>query len=251
MFFKKHKRKLSLLILLLLCLEFSACSSSRPIELPELPAFKNVNIIIISLDTLRKDRLGAYGHPGSISPFIDRFTCSSVVFEDVASQSASTWTSHRSLFVSKYISRHTEGDPVSGSTLADRFRLAGYRTAAFVDGGKMHRRYGHSVGFDMYDDQGGHLKKIVPKAQQWILNHSSEPFFLFLHTYDIHAPYNPEDRDDQVFLGNYTVPDSYRTEAPIYLNTLNLNSFELSRISLLYNGGVRSCDRQLAEFFRF
>jgi len=235
----------------MLVMELFACSLSEPRKPPVLPDLKNKNIIMISLDTLRKDRLGAYGHPDSITPFLDRLTSSSVVFEDVASQSASTWTSHRSLFVSKYVSSHTPGDPVPGTTLADHFKLAGYRTAAFVDGGKMHHRYGHSVGFDEFDDQGGHLKKIIPKARQWLIDRKQDKFFLFLHTYDIHAPYNPLDNDGKVFLGNKTVPDEFRTGAPIYLNTLHLPPDQLERLSSLYNGGVRSCDHQLAEFFNF
>lgn len=232
---------------------FSGCRHREDIALNA--RRPSANVILISLDTLRKDRLSAYGSPLSISPFLDRFCQSALVFEDVVSQSASTWTSHRSIFMSRYVHGHPVGDPDPSMTLAGQFQQAGYRTAAFVDGGKMHSRYGHAAGFDLYDDTGGHLESIVPRARQWLLDHctgdSDTPFFLFLHTYDIHAPYNPEDLDDRVFLGNTTVPSTYRTEAPRYLNTLNLNREQLEQLSRLYNGGVRSCDRRLAALFHF
>lgn len=230
----------------------SGCTSPAPLPLPQIPELSRHNVIMISLDTLRRDHLGAYGCPDPVSPLLDRLAQRSVVCEDVASQSASTWTSHRSLFTGQYIAHHSAGDPLDGTTLASHFRDNGYATAAIVDGGKMHRRYGHAVGFEEYDDAGGRLEAIIPRAQQWITDHRETPFFLFLHTYDIHAPYNPLQHDDQVFLSNPDdIPVSYRTEAPIYLNTLNLNQTELKKLADLYKGGVRSCDRQLTELFNF
>jgi len=242
----------AVLVIICVCL---ASGCRRSAQTPETIRRPGAGVILISLDTLRKDRLGAYGFPDSVSPFLDRFCRTSVVFEDVASQSASTWTSHRSVFLSRYVHDHPAGDPDPSETLAGRFRAAGYRTAAFVDGGKMHQRYGHAAGFDSYDDEGGHLAAIIPKVRDWLLDHRDRqpetPFFLFLHTYDIHAPYNPEDRDDRVFLGNTPVPPEFRTETPRYLNTLNLDRSQLELISRLYTGGVRSCDRRLATLFHF
>lgn len=208
------------------------------------------NLIVISLDTLRGDRLGCYGCSHPISPFIDRLSRRLVLFADVLSQTPSTITSHRSIFTSKYLNKQSLSYPEESETLAGRFRAAGWRTGAFVDGGLMHSRYGNSAGFQIYDDSGGGLAAVCRKGLEWCVSKEDTPFFLFLHTYDIHCPYDPPYPYSDMFRPDTPFP--YETEGKCgrtYFNNLPLTDEDKAHISGLYDGGVRACDTQLMVFF--
>lgn len=208
------------------------------------------NAILISLDTLRHDRLGCYGCPSPVSPFLDAFSRHAVVFSDPLAQTPSTVTSHRAIFTSRYLYAHDAGHPLPGETLAGTFQSAGWETAAFVDGGLMNHIYGNAAGFEQYDDRGGGLEAVCSRAREWLRPGVKPGFFLFLHTYDIHCPYTPPGQFGKMFVPD--IPFRFETEGKCgrsYFNSLNLNADDYRYIRGLYDGGVRYCDSVLEKFF--
>ncbi|TDJ70682.1 MAG: hypothetical protein E2O39_09705 [Planctomycetota bacterium] len=182
---------------------FSIPACSRP-QLPP-------NIILIVVDTLRADYLGSYGFEGAISPNLDRLASESVVFEQCFAQAPWTKPSTASLLTSLYPQVHGltnhegkywgEGSaeartgilPDRAVTLAEELRDAGYRTAAIVSNPWLHHDYGFAQGFDFYDDHAAWSfargDVIVDAARTWIEERGTEPFFLYVHFMDVHAPY--------------------------------------------------------------
>ena len=135
------------------------------------------NILLISLDTLRADRLGAYGYPRPTSPFIDALAADGALFTDVSSPSSKTATSHMTMFTGMHPTVHgvrncytPETERVSGEMplLTEHFDRAGYRTAAFTGGGMMTHELGFDRGFEIYDDQVGGADNVFPRAEKWL-----------------------------------------------------------------------------------
>ncbi|HEY5657551.1 MAG TPA: sulfatase-like hydrolase/transferase, partial [Myxococcota bacterium] len=157
-----------------------------------------LNVIIVSLDDLRADRLGAYGYARDTSPQIDAFAHEGVVFRDAITQFTSTWHSHRALFSGRYAFR-----PGDRTFLAEQLRAHGYRTAAFTGGGFLNRKFGLDAGFEVYFDEldHGRLDLILEPALEWLERNRGEPFFLFFHTYEAHCPWAPPEPYRSLFVG--------------------------------------------------
>jgi len=227
-----------------------ACNDSVPSENSESKNIKPLNLILISLDTLRSDRLGCYGYPLPTSPFIDELSRHSVIATDVLAQNPSTILSHRSIFTGKYVYQQPPGRASQKDTLAGKLAAQNYCTAAFTDGGLMHRRYGNDPGFDVYNDQGGGLAANIDRSMAWLDTLSDRAFFLFLHTYDIHYPYTPPEPFADVFLPPgeppYHLGSDYGQD---YWNKQNLNRNEFIWISRRYDGGIRSTDTNLTRLW--
>ncbi len=164
------------------------------------------NLVLVSIDTLRPDHLGCYGYGRDTSPAIDRVAREGLVFREVVSQSPWTLPSHATMLTSTYSSVHgvTRDDRVlspSFTTLAEYLAQAGYRTAAFTGGGYMNRRFGFDQGFEIYMDRytegeadpflDVHWSTFRNHVLDWLGAHHDEPFFLFVHSYDVHKPYDP------------------------------------------------------------
>jgi arylsulfatase A-like enzyme len=159
------------------------------------------NVVLVSIDTLRADRLSCYGYGKPTSPFIDSLARDGIMFRDTIAQANWTLPSHVSLFTSLYpdVHRVQQGkDKMGGSftTMAEILKRNGYGTAAFVDGGVMAGIFGFGQGFDLYDDMSSGDEK-DKRVVNWIDSHGDKPFFLFYHTYDVHCPYryHPHPRD--------------------------------------------------------
>ncbi|MGH7894412.1 MAG: sulfatase, partial [Candidatus Binatia bacterium] len=154
------------------------------------------NVVLVSIDTLRADRLGTYGSKRPTSPVLDRrLAAEGVVFEQAFSHSPKTTPSHMTMLTSLYESVHgvglwaREAAPVLNPrvhTLAEILKNAGYATAAFTAGAHMHRERGFVQGFDAYK-HGEQLHR----ALTFLDAHQRRPFFLFFHTYEVHDPYVP------------------------------------------------------------
>ena len=166
-------------------------------------------IILISIDTLRADYLGAYGAPVELTPAIDALAGSGVLFDDAITSATSTLPSHTSLFYSVHTFVHNAytgnpSDPQITSPV-EVLRRAGYRTAAFVGGGQLRSVFSLDRGFETYEvvntrninsrtRDTDRLAQLVTAANGFLEQHGDEPFFLFLHTYEPHTPYNPPAR---------------------------------------------------------
>jgi arylsulfatase A-like enzyme len=166
------------------------------------------NVLLITIDTLRADHLHSYGFPLETSPNLDALAAESVVFERAIAAASSTAPAHASIMTSKYVREHSVGYLNGGSvldgstTIAEVFRGAGYRTAAFVSNDVLQRRTGLDRGFELYDDE---LRRRLPRrmlferiaedttksALRWLDSIGEEPFFLWVHYIDPHGPYTP------------------------------------------------------------
>ena len=172
-------------------------------------AARGPNLLLVSIDTLRADHLGAYGYALPTSPVIDaRLADEGVTFTDVYSQSPKTTPSHMTLFTSLYPSVHgvelwENGRPAhvlnpAVHTLAEVLKNAGYATAAFTGGAQIDPARGFDQGFDLYT-VGGQRRR----ALRWLGRHRWERFFVFYHTYDVHDPYLPPDEYIRLFDPDY------------------------------------------------
>jgi arylsulfatase A-like enzyme len=196
-------RRLSVLALLLcvaVCLALAACS--KPLREEALCA--KCNVILISMDTVRADRLGVYGHTRPTSPNVDRLAASSVVFENAISQTAWTLPGHGAMMTGLYPTRlgvtaypAKRGLP-KVRMLAEEFRRAGYATGAFTGGGFVAAHFGFSRGFDIYSSDGRRFEHNIDEALAWLRQHKQRRFFLFLHGYDAHRPYYSQPEDKKV-----------------------------------------------------
>jgi len=159
------------------------------------------NVVLISLDTLRPDHLGCYGYGRGTSPELDRFASQGILFLDARSQAPWTLPSHMSLFTSMLPS-HNRVEDINERlsedipTLAQILRARGYNTAALVNNGQMRAHWGFDRGFGLWreyevDTPAGNCENITAQALQWLRSRPKEPFFLFLHYYDPHDPYEP------------------------------------------------------------
>jgi choline-sulfatase len=158
------------------------------------------SIILISIDTLRADHLSAYGYRKIQTPNIDAFAQQGTVFSEVDSQIPLTLPAHTSLMTSTYpfengVEENAEIVPEGKITLASILRAHGYKTAAFVGSNILERRCGLDRGFEEYDSpfdtsrvrRDGAL--VLRAANAWLGAHRSQPVFLFVHLFDLHAPY--------------------------------------------------------------
>ena len=167
-------------------------------------------VILISIDTLRADHLIAYGYKKIRTPNIDSFADHGTVYQHIDSQIPLTLPSHTSLMTSTYpfqnrIEANVETVPPGDVTLASVLRANGYKTAAFIGSIILDRSYGLDKGFDFYDSPFTPAPGETPNpysarfrrdaalvtraARQWLNQNRAEPFFAFLHFYDLHTPY--------------------------------------------------------------
>ena len=165
-------------------------------------------VILISVDTLRADHLSCYQPGRTPTPHIDSLAKSGTLFSQVSALVPLTLPSHVAMFTSMFpFANGVEDNGVPfgpGETLATLLQNAGYRTAAFVGGFVLDRRFGLSRGFDLYDSpfdlhkktvtDAGDLKRpgaqVAAAAEHWLDQNGNSPFFLFLHLYDLHTPYD-------------------------------------------------------------
>jgi arylsulfatase A-like enzyme/Tfp pilus assembly protein PilF len=160
------------------------------------------------VDTLRADRLGAYGWEKAETPAIDALARRGTLFEHAFTVAPITLPAHASVLTGRFPSRHgIRGNSFytldeAEITLAEVLRASGYRTGAVVGAAVLDRRFGLNRGFDFYDDEmpGGRdgliadrsAASVVSRALAWLASVGTEsPFFLWVHLFDPHHPYEP------------------------------------------------------------
>jgi arylsulfatase A-like enzyme/Flp pilus assembly protein TadD len=181
------------------------CGSQTPTTPAEPPA-DAASVVLVTIDTLRADRVGAYGWRAARTPAIDTLAAAGSRFERAYAAAPITLTSHATLLTGVYPPRH--GARHNGMqlrsdvpTLATVFRDKGFATAAFVAAFPLDHRFGLNRGFDTYSDAlprgpDGHLlnerpgKAVVDEALEWLRSHTQERrIFLWVHLFEPHAPY--------------------------------------------------------------
>lgn len=164
----------------------------------------NCNLVLISMDTLRADHVGAYGYERSVTPNIDALAARGVLFENAVAQSSWTRPSHLSMFTGLYPNEHgvralvdRQRLPADIPTVASELARAGLRTAAFTGGVNVSAEFGFDSGFEIYRTNGKYFADNLGALREWLDDNGDERFFLFLHGYDAHTPYlnEPEDRE--------------------------------------------------------
>jgi choline-sulfatase len=172
---------------------------------------RRLNLVLVTIDTLRPDRLGCYGYSKIGTPNLDRFARKGVLFENAVAQAPLTAPSHASMMTGLYPPVHTVRDtggfflPPSKPTLATLLQAQGWDTAAFIGSAVLKKSFGFSPGFAVYDDEmpkpdgsaipGEYPERraaaVVDRAIGWLQSQSGKPFFLWVHVYDPHLPYDP------------------------------------------------------------
>jgi arylsulfatase A-like enzyme/Tfp pilus assembly protein PilF len=175
------------------------------------PALPHPNVILITMDTLRADHVGCYGAKQVQTPTLDALAQDGIVFDRAIAQVPLTWPSHAAILTGTYPFQNGvqdfTGHPLDSKfrSIAQAFRQAGYSTGAVVSSFVLDRSWGLSRGFDFYDDafsanafQQKDLGLVdrkagesVTHAMQWLARTPRRPFFLWLHLYDPHSPYDP------------------------------------------------------------
>jgi arylsulfatase A-like enzyme len=249
----------------LFCVVAVACERSDPPPKP--------NLILVSIDSLRADRVGAYGAERDTSPAIDRLAAEGGLFETVMAPTSWTLPSHVTLLTGLSVPVHGVAEPRDRlddrrTTLAQHLSANGYRTAGFVSAPFLHRAYGFARGFERYANfgvtdgsvsapdnlqiVGSHgdqtAQQVIDAAIAWLTETPSDddaPFFLFVHLWDPHYDYIP--------------PPPYATLFdPDYEGDLEVRNYELNRaidadipardlqhLRALYDGEIRWTDSQL------
>ncbi|MGH7792955.1 MAG: sulfatase-like hydrolase/transferase, partial [Thermodesulfobacteriota bacterium] len=232
------------------------------------PKNKDINVVFISIDTLRADHLGCYGYHRNTSPNIDRLAREGVIFSNAFSVSSWTLPAHISMFTSMYSTSHgviTGEDYLDDSriTLAEVLKREGYATAAFISGAYLRDpRYGFEQGFDLYDasiiNEAASLKDVIKASQvitspslnkaakSWLEKNYQKKFFLFLHYIDVHSDYIPPPPYDTMFDPDYRGPVDGLNIFKLKLKA-EMDPRDLFHIIALYDGEIAFTDHHIGD----
>ena len=195
-------------LIALVVLGFAGCRSTGS-QTESSSRLRRLNVVLVTIDTLRADRLGCYGSRSVETPNLDRLAQRGVLFENAVAQAPLTAPSHASMMTGLYPTRHKVRDtggftlPSNSTTLAAILQGEGWDTAAFVGAAVLKRRFGLNQGFAVYDDEmppahagpGDSAERraadVVDRAGHWLETQSGKPFLLWVHVYDPHLPYDP------------------------------------------------------------
>jgi len=196
-------------VLVALLLTASGCARSAG-GLAGPGSLRGDNVLLITIDTLRRDHVGAYGNPNGLTPTIDRLAATGIHFTHAFTPVPLTLPAHASILTGLLPTRHGIHNNTSSrlddrvATLAATLKGGGYRTGAFVGAFVLDGRFGLSRGFDEYDDRlprgdraafhfaERRADEVVRRAGDWILSSAQPgaPWFAWVHLFDPHAPYD-------------------------------------------------------------
>jgi hypothetical protein len=229
-------------------------------------------IVLVSIDALRADRLGPWaaqrtGPPAtraeSSTPFLDELARRAVVFDNAFAQVPSTLPSHMSMFTGLYPSEHTVYPPSSVlaaaiPTLPEVLRRAGFRTFGHSEGGYVQGGYGFSRGFEEWTDTPYAADTDVERTFGRGLDSLAkvapgERFFLFLHSYTVHDPYEPPETYRRMYWPDVPPPGAFAPIGPNFAafngSLLDATPAAIGYYSALYDAGVRYLDDVVARLF--
>jgi arylsulfatase A-like enzyme len=212
------------------------------------------HFVLVSLDTLRADHLGAYGYDRPVSPHFDAFAARSVLFEHAVAQGPATLPSHGALMTGLYPSAYGDAPtpfpvPPGTDTLAEMLGRQGFTTWGFTDGGYLRRSFGLAQGFARYEDTKRGLERLIARIDLQLQRQRQGPgdrLFLFVHCYDVHTPYSAALTERQALAlepwkGKFTVTvaelDRIERQRPPATRD------DIAPIVGLYDAGVVTTDR--------
>ncbi|HTY70883.1 MAG TPA: sulfatase [Actinomycetes bacterium] len=251
----------------------------RPLWLPALALLTAIGcsrppgaVVLVSIDTLRPDHLGCYGYSRPTSPNIDVFRTDAVLFRSAFAHAPSTLPSHGAMLTSRLPPRHggsianARAVPWQVLTLAEVLRDRGFATASFNGGVQLAAVYGLDQGFSVYESVGAaqspaatligpehRFSHAVDRAAAYLDQHR-RPFFLFLHSYEVHLPYTPEASDLALFRGDYSgpLPDAISVSLLGTINAGQLAVSERDRRHVVdtYDAEIHSMDRAFGRLVK-
>lgn len=232
----------------LLAVGLGLLPATAPVPLPAAPAARTrPSLVLVTLDTTRSDHIGCYGAASARTPVIDGLAAKGTRYARAITASPLTLPAHSALLTGLDPPEHGLRDngvgilPADVPTLAEALSADGYSTAAFVASRVLDRRFGLARGFDRYDDRmtAEHVgeygyperdaAKVTSAAMAWLADAAARapgrPYFLWVHYYDAHAPYEP--------------PAPYRGETPeaSYAGEIRYVDAELGRLLAALPGG--------------
>ena len=243
------------LIVFLVMLSVAAGCGSRGADPAEESGSRPAkNLVLVTLDTVRADFLGAYGHPDRLTLHLDALASRGLVFANAYSTAPFTGPAHASILTGQHPSTHGiiyNGHRVAADiedtsvTLAEHLSNLGFKTGAVVSSGVVSAKFGFGRGFDWFrqieeaqpEDKGGWAGFVTDAAIDWLRLQKGERFFLWLHFIEPHLPYvvgvdvaerlNLEDRNVPIDVGK-TLPTQ--------------------RLRRVYGGDLFETDRELGRF---
>jgi arylsulfatase A-like enzyme len=254
------QRRLALLSpsLAALVLPLAVCGGSRP-----------PNVVLIVVDSLRADALGPQRDQSSASPGIDRLAADGLRFERAVAPASWNLPSLSSLVTSTYPWVHGQGAPAAGTadlaTLAEAFSRAGYRTAAFSEAAwpLLERGFGsfeNTAGSDVFGDpRGNSAAKTLAAALAWARPDDPQPFFLLVHTYEVHSYFLGKpahhafaQKERPTYEGPFRewgIRDLGKPAGPQVIDALlGANAEDIAYVRALYQGAVAELDAEVGHF---
>lgn len=229
------------------------------------------NVVLISIDSLRPDHLGAYGYErAGISPNIDGLAAEGIVFERPVSTTTWTLPAHASMLTGLYPAVHgvhSDGDrlPEAAVLVSEALETAGYATRAVVSAPYLNAAFGFDQGWDLYDDAAGvfenrpanaddsHWGATSPEVHRRAVEAldavGEGPFFLFVHYWDVHYDYAPPSPYDTMFDPDY---EGTVTSLNFHWNDeihRGMAPRDLRHIVALYDGEIAYTDSYLGLLF--
>ncbi len=220
------------------------------------------NLVIISIDTLRRDHLTMYGYHRNTSPNLQRLAATGVVFDNAIAANTNTAPSHASILTGLHtgthgVVRNRLGLRRNVKTLASVLKEHGYVTAAFLSGWTLARHTRLHRGFDVYDMEFNGRRPAPATwrpAQAWLKQHAKgdAPFFLFLHLFDPHYPYDPPRRFALRFLlgQKVLITRAIKRGLPGLQAKLRLSQREVDEYVARYDGEIVAADRAVGRLLR-
>lgn len=213
----------------------------------------NYNVVIISIDSLRRDHLSCYGYHRNTTPNINWLAQNGVIFKNAFSNSAWTAPGHMSLLTGRLPSNHgLIYNPDPGCIRDDIFTLGsilqneGYLTRGFHGAGYLREKFGFHRGFHQYTTRGNNFEDNIIQCLKWLEKAKKFRFMLFLHGFNCHSPFNPPPEFDVYFReykGNYSVKKLYQEFK------LPANQDDIEHIIAKYDATILGADFVLGKIF--
>lgn len=242
---------------------------------------KDCNLIMISLSNVSAEHMSLYGYERVTTPNLDEWAKDAIVFENAFTQSSWTLPVGTSLFTSLYPYTHKILNRFNENILNDNIKTLpeilkddGYKTAAFTGGLDYGKNFGHLRGFDDFDEASDSMSAIyfdgfrqsLGKADAWIEKNLNNKFFVFIHGYDAHCPFNPPKKFKGIFssdkinssniditecLRGYEDSENGNYEAYYYRNgqkKIILTQNDINYLKDLYDEEILSVDELVSDF---
>jgi arylsulfatase A-like enzyme len=210
-------------------------------------------VLLVSIDTLRRDHVGAYGYAKPTTPRLDALARQGVLCQDAVSTSSWTLPAHLSMLTSADPAAHGGVDMEHGfnhrvPTLAATLKKAGFATEAITSHLYVSAVYGVDDGFERLDfHQDRKATEVANRAMEALDRIGDRPFFLFLHFYDPHWHYDPPESTRRLFAGEYHGTITGRWQDFRGRTRADTSAEDLDHLRALYDGEIRYTDDEIGR----